>query len=68
MFGGDFVDILLVGDTYDECQKEALKASKKEKKNFIHPFDDVSVIEGQATVALEILEQTREGLIIYLFP
>jgi threonine dehydratase len=61
-FGGEYVDIVLIGDTYDACQKEALKAAKKEGKIFIHPFDDKEVIEGQATIALEILEQTTTPL------
>ena len=36
----------------------ALKIAKKEGKTFIHAFDDTEVIEGQATIALEILEQS----------
>jgi len=52
MFGEDFVEIVLTGDTYDACQKQAIKAAKKEGKTFIHPFDDKEVIEGQATQAL----------------
>ena len=62
MFGEDFVEIVLTGDTYDACQKQAIKAAKKEGKTFIHPFDDKEVIEGQATVALEILEHTSAPL------
>jgi threonine dehydratase len=67
-FGGDYVKTLLVGDTFDECQQVAFEASKKEKKVFIHAFDDVSVIEGQATIALELLEQHPEELDALLVP
>jgi len=66
MFGEHYVHIILIGDTYDACQKEALKHAQKEKKVFIHPFDDKEVIEGQGTLALEILENS-ESPIDYLF-
>ncbi len=57
MFGKDFVEIILIGDTFDSVNVEALDFCKKNKKIFIHPFDDVKIIEGQATVGLEILQQ-----------
>lgn len=66
MFGEHYIQIILIGDTYDACQKEALKHAQKEKKVFIHPFDDKEVIEGQGTLALEILENS-ESPIDYLF-
>ena len=56
MFGGDFIEIILVGDTFDDAQKEAQKQLDNDTV-FIHPFDDKEVIEGQGTVALEILDQ-----------
>ena len=62
MFGGDFVDIRLVGDTYDDSYKAASKFQKVTKSHFVHPFDDVDVIEGQATVALEMLDQIKQSL------
>ncbi|MFZ9074905.1 MAG: threonine ammonia-lyase IlvA [Flavobacteriaceae bacterium] len=68
MFGGDFVDIVLIGDTYDACQKVALESAKNSGKIFIHPFDDPLVIEGQATLALEMLEQYSEVLDVLLVP
>ena len=66
MFGEHYIHIILIGDTYDACQKEALKHAQKEKKVFIHPFDDKEVIEGQGTLALEILENSGSP-IDYLF-
>jgi threonine dehydratase len=57
MFGGDNIEIILVGDTFDECQKHALKFVEESNKTFIPPFDNVKVIEGQGTVAKEILDE-----------
>lgn len=66
MFGGEYVEIVLVGDTFDDASFEALKFCQERKMHFIHPFDDIKVIEGQATIALELLEQTKAP-IDYLF-
>ena len=49
--------VILFGDNYDETYKEALRLSEENNLCFIHPFDDIKVIEGQGTVALEILDQ-----------
>lgn len=66
MFGEDYVDIVLQGDTYDDSYKAALAECNRLDKVFVHPFDDEKVIEGQATVALEILNQTKTP-IDYIF-
>jgi len=66
MFGGKFIEVVLVGDTYDDAQKKALEYAQKNKMAFIHPFDDIKVIEGQATVGLEILSKMKKP-IDYLF-
>lgn len=66
MFGGDFVEIVLVGDTYDQASTEAMKDCEQNGKTFIHPFDDPLIIEGQATVALEIIQDSIKQ-IDYLF-
>jgi threonine dehydratase len=68
MFGGEYVDIILVGDSYDACQKVALDAAKDANKTFIHPFDDPEVIEGQGTIALEMLDQYSKGFDYVLVP
>ena len=68
MFGAAYVDIILVGDAYDSCQKVALEAAKAANKIFIHPFDDSEVIEGQGTIALEMLEQHPKGYDYVLVP
>ncbi len=65
-FGRDKVEIILIGDTYDDSFQEALTYSELHSKEMIHPFDDERVIEGQATVGLEILEDCQTP-IDYLF-
>lgn len=62
MFGGDSVEIILSGDTFDEAKEAALLYSDANHKVFIHPFDDPYIIEGQATVGLEILSQTPQAI------
>ncbi|MFA9388402.1 MAG: threonine ammonia-lyase [Prolixibacteraceae bacterium] len=59
MFGRQFVEIVLFGDTYDQASAEAFKDCKENGKTFIHPFDDPLIIEGQATVGLEILQDSN---------
>ena len=58
-FGGDKIKIKLVGDNFGQAYAEALSFCKKNAKIFIHPFDDLKVIEGQATVFLEIIDQAN---------
>lgn len=57
MFGGDNIEIVLTGDTFDECQAHALEYTQKNNMVFIPPFDHLKVIEGQGTVAKEILDE-----------
>lgn len=68
MFGGHFVDIKLFGDTFDASKNAALDFAETSGAAFIHPFDDVQIIEGQATVALEILEQKKEATDFVFIP
>lgn len=56
MFGGDSIDIILTGDTFDDCQTQALEFAREKDKVFIPPFDHKKVIEGQGTVGKEILD------------
>lgn len=58
MFGGEWVTVILVGDTFDDSSKAAKKACQEQGKTYVHPFDDPKTIEGQGTVGLEILDQT----------
>ncbi|MDF3820518.1 threonine ammonia-lyase IlvA [Leptospira sp. 96542] len=59
MFGGVAVQVVLVGDTFDECQNYALQYAKENGKTFIPPFDHKKIMEGQGTVAKEILEELK---------
>jgi threonine dehydratase len=62
MFGGEWVEVVLKGDTFDDSFKNSMKHAEKFGLVFIHPFDDEKVIEGQATIGLEILEQANEPI------
>ncbi|HEM3695689.1 TPA: threonine ammonia-lyase IlvA [Streptococcus suis] len=64
-FGGDFVDIRLVGDTFDESAQAAQEFTKETGKTFIDPFDDENVQAGQGTVAYEIMEEAQEQTISF---
>ncbi|MDO7613510.1 MAG: threonine ammonia-lyase, partial [Crocinitomicaceae bacterium] len=68
MFGGNFIEVILTGDTFDDASKEARSYSEQNHLPFIHPFDDEKVIEGQATIALEILEQSHVGIDVLFLP
>lgn len=57
IFGGDCVEIRLVGDYFDDTLAAAQDYCTAEGAYFLSPFDDEDVIEGQATVAVELLEQ-----------
>ncbi len=62
VFGREFVDIILVGDTFDDSYEQALICAKQEQRTFIHPFDDEAVIAGQGTVGVEILNDCEEAI------
>lgn len=65
MFGEDYVEIRLVGDTYDACAVAAKEYEKETGAVFIPAFDDLKVIEGQATVGVEILNELSD--VDYIF-
>ena len=60
MFGGDSIEIKLVGDSYDECAKAAQAFTAEHGMTYVHPFDDLKIIEGQGTVGVEILEDLQD--------
>ncbi|MFD0748740.1 threonine ammonia-lyase IlvA [Mucilaginibacter calamicampi] len=67
MFGDGNVEIILVGDTFDDCLAEALKYTAEHSMTFVPPFDNLSVIEGQGTVGVEILEDLP-GVEVVIMP
>jgi len=66
MFGEDYIDIKLEGDTFDDAYHASMLECERLNKTFIHPFNDEKVIEGQATIGLEILNQSKDP-IDYIF-
>ncbi len=56
-FGGAAVEIELVGDFFDETLEAAQAYCVAEGAHFLSPFDDLDVIEGQASVAVELLDE-----------
>lgn len=57
MFGEEWIEVKLVGDTFDDCATAAKKYTEDNGLSFIPPFDDLKIIEGQGTMAIEILEE-----------
>ena len=64
MFGNGRIEIILTGDTFDDCQQTALAYCTEHGMTFIHPFDDLDIIEGQGTVGVEILEDEPDTDIV----
>ncbi len=65
MFGGEHIEIVLIGDTFDDCQEHALAFCNMKGMMFVPPFDHHKIIEGQGTVGKEILDEASG--IDYLF-
>ena len=57
MFGEDKIEVVLIGDTFDDCAVAAKQFTADHNMTFIPPFDDEKIIEGQATVGVEIFEE-----------
>ena len=66
MFGKEYIDIVIAGDTFDCANKAAVRFCEESRQTFIHPFDDPKIIEGQATMGIEIMQDTPQK-IDYLF-
>jgi threonine dehydratase len=56
-FGAGAVEIVLTGDYFDQTLAAAQDHCRTKGAEFLSPFDDADVIEGQASVAVEILDQ-----------
>jgi threonine dehydratase len=66
MFGEGFIEIKLVGDTFDDCAAAAKTFTIGQNMTFIPPFDHPHIIEGQGTVAVEVLEELSEVDFLFL--
>ncbi len=62
MFGGEFITIRLVGDIFDQCYKAARDHVEAIGGVMVPPFDHADIIEGQASVAAEIVWQLPDGV------
>ena len=66
MFGNGCIEIILQGDTFDESNTAAKEYASNNKKTFIPPFDDPKIIEGQGTIGMEIMQESKSK-IDYIF-
>lgn len=66
MFGNGYIEIVLIGDTFDDCQAAALAYTEQHGMTFIPPFDDLDIIEGQGTVGVEILQDLPDVDIVII--
>lgn len=62
MFGREYVEIILAGDTFDDSAAAAVAYCEEHEMIFIHPFDDYDVIAGQGSVAVEIMNDIEEPI------
>ena len=67
-FGGDRVDIRLTGDYFDQSLASARSFCADVGAHFLAPFDDPDVIEGQASVAVEMLGQMGRAPDLVILP
>ena len=68
LFGKNYVEIVLTGDTFDDAYAKSVADAAQNNKAFIHPFDDLEVIAGQGTVGLEILNDYKEPIDYVFIP
>ncbi|MDB5285186.1 MAG: threonine dehydratase [Mucilaginibacter sp.] len=66
MFGNGNVELVLTGDTFDDCLREALIYTQAHGMTFIPPFDNEQIIEGQGTVGVEILKDLKDVEVVIM--
>lgn len=67
-FGGDATEIVLIGDYFDQTLTAAQDYCRQVGAHFLSPFDDPDVIEGQASVAVEIVGQLGAAPDVVVLP
>lgn len=67
LFGRQQIEVVLIGDTFDDSYHAARAFCDEHNATFIHPFDDVQVMEGQGTVGLEIFRDADFKIDYLLF-
>lgn len=68
MFGGEYVEIQLIGDYFDDCLRASQAYCEKVGGHFLSPFDDPDVMEGQSTVSFEMLGQLGKAPDVVVVP
>ncbi|HLC83272.1 MAG TPA: threonine ammonia-lyase IlvA, partial [Bacteroidia bacterium] len=68
LFGKEMIDVILIGDSFDDANKAALKYCRNTDKSFVHPFDDIKVMEGQGTIAKEIIDDAKFEIDYLILP
>lgn len=66
--GGDAVEVILVGDTFDEASAAARKASADDGLTYVHPFNDLQTIAGQGTIGDEIVMSGHGPFDVVILP
>jgi len=66
MFGNGNVELVLTGDTFDDCLREALAYTEAHDMTFIPPFDHYRIIEGQGTVGVEIMNDLPDVEVVIM--
>ena len=56
-FGGELVEVRLVGDSYDDASAAAMAYCTEHRAVFVHPFDDPLTIAGQGTIGMELVDE-----------
>ena len=51
-FGKEFVEIKTQGNNFEEAAHEAILYAKENKMMFLHPFDDIDLMIGNATMGI----------------
>ncbi|UEJ83817.1 pyridoxal-phosphate dependent enzyme [Brachybacterium halotolerans subsp. kimchii] len=59
--GGDRVELILIGDTFDDAAEAAADDARRTGATMVPPFDHPQIMAGQGTVALEALTDIREN-------
>jgi threonine dehydratase len=62
--GKEFLKLNIIGNNFDESLKHALEFAKQNEYIFVHPFDDIDVIEGQSNVSKEIVDEIKPDAVV----
>ena len=63
-FGKANINIIQYGSTFTDSLEHALNLSEQNNYPFIHPYDDYYIIEGQATIASEIIKKINVDIVL----